>query len=163
MSYSGDSSIVYTPIATTSEKSGTRNAYSLYQVQEEWSESDFPLSNLTIGATLEGKIAGNTESKMVVFTDGDFPVGDPRGGQVNPDNVSLLVNAIDWLSDDTGLIELRTKGATSRPINELEDGKRTFLKYLNFLLPILLIVIYGIIRMQRKQILRLKRMEEGYV
>lgn len=163
MSFSGDSSVVYTPIASTSEKSGTRNAYSIYQVQEEWTETDFPLSELTVAATLEGKIEGNSNSKMVVFSDGDFPLGDPRGGQLNPDNVSLLVNAIDWLSDDTGLIELRTKGATSRPIKELEDGKRTFLKYLNFLLPILLIIIYGMIRMQRKQILRLKRMEEGYV
>ena len=100
---------------------------------------------------------------MVVIGDGDFPLGGGQSGQANPDNISLMANSIDWLSDDTGLIELRTKGATSRPVDELEDGKITFLKYLNFLLPLLLIIIYGIYRTQRKQILRIKRMEEGYV
>ncbi|NJM15845.1 MAG: hypothetical protein HC896_11195 [Bacteroidales bacterium] len=101
---------------------------------------------------------------MVVIADGDFAVGQQGGrGQINPDNVSLLSNAVDWLSDDTGLIELRTKGATARPIDDIEEGKRTFLKYLNFVLPILLIVIYGIVRFQINQTKRIKRMEVDYV
>jgi len=74
-----------------------------------------------------------------------------------------MVNAIDWLSDDTGLIELRTKGITQRPLDQVEDGKKALLKWLNFLLPIILIVVYGIIRMQYNRNLRIKRMEEGYV
>jgi ABC-type uncharacterized transport system involved in gliding motility auxiliary subunit len=82
---------------------------------------------------------------------------------VNPDNLNLLINSLDWLSDDTGLVELRTQGATARPIDDLEDKKRTFLKYLNFLLPVLLALAYGIFRFQRARIIRLKRMEEGYV
>ena len=126
-------------------------------------EFDFPMSNLVIAAALEGNIGGKENSKMVVIGDGDFPLGGMQRGQVNPDNVSLMVNSIDWLSDDTGLIELRTKGATSRPLDDIEDGKRAFLKYLNFLLPLILIIVYGIVRIQRKQTLRIKRMEEGYV
>ena len=129
----------------------------------QWSESDFPLSGLTVAAALEGNIVGNVYSRMVVVGDGDFPMGGGQGGKTNPDNISLMANSIDWLSDDTGLIELRTKGATSRPLDELEDGKITFLKYLNFLLPLLLIIFYGIYRIQRKQTLRIKRMEAGYV
>jgi len=73
-----------------------------------------------------------------------------------------MVNSIDWLSDDTGLIELRTKGVVSRPIDQLEEGTQNLLKYLNFLLPIILVLIYGFIRMQRKKITRIKRMEESY-
>jgi ABC-type uncharacterized transport system involved in gliding motility auxiliary subunit len=83
--------------------------------------------------------------------------------QRNPDNISLMVNSIDWLSDDTGLIDLRTKEVTSRPLVELEEGRRTFLKWLNFGLPILLVILYGIIRMQLNARKRTKRMEEGYV
>jgi len=82
---------------------------------------------------------------------------------VNPDNINFLVNAVDWLSDDTGLMELRTEGATARPIDELEDVQKIIIKYLNFLLPILLVIIYGIIRMQRNRRLRAKRKEVGYV
>ena len=101
----------------------------------------------------------------MLISDGDFAVGGEgnQSQQVQQDNVNLMVNAIDYLSDDTGLIELRTKGVTSRPLDQIEDSKKSLLKYVNFLLPILLIVIFGILRMQRNRNLRTKRMEEGYV
>ena len=79
------------------------------------------------------------------------------------DNVSLLANAIDWLSDDTGLIDLRTKGVTARPLDQVEEGRKNLIKYLNFLLPIFLIIVYGIFRMQRRRNLRMKRMEKGHI
>ena len=74
-----------------------------------------------------------------------------------------MVNSIDFLSDDTGLIDLRTKGVTSRPLDQLEDGRKAFLKWFNFLMPIVLILILGIIRSQQQRNLRMRRMEEGYV
>lgn len=162
VTYTGDSSVTFTPLAATSERSGTKSSYSLYEVDREWTENDFPLSDLTVAAALEGKIAGNANARMVVVGDGDFPIGGNQG-QVNPDNINLMVNSIDWLSDETGLNELRTKGATLRPIDELTEGKRKFLKYFNFSLPLLLVIIYGIFRMQRNQVKKVKRMEVGYV
>ena len=54
------------------------------------------------------------------------------------------MNGIDWLSDDTGLIELRTKGVSSRPIKQMEDHERSLIKWINFLLPILLVLMYGV-------------------
>lgn len=103
---------------------------------------------------------------MVVFGDGDFAVnGQGREyQQLQPDNVSFFVNAVDWLSDDTGLNELRTKGVSSRPITaELDDSKKTMYKYGNFLAPILLIIAYGFVRMQMRRKKRMKWMEERYV
>jgi hypothetical protein len=70
---------------------------------------------------------------------------------------------MDWLADDTGLIALRTKGVTDRPLDQLEDGQKAFLKYLNFLLPLILIVVYGIVRAQQRKFKRIKRMQPGYV
>ena len=98
---------------------------------------------------------------MVVIADGDFAVNQ-NNQQLNPDNINLLVNGIDWLSDDTGLIELRTKGVSSRPIRQMEDGTRTLIKWLNFLLPILLVLIYGVIRFQYRKNQRIARMEADY-
>ncbi|MCZ7612722.1 MAG: hypothetical protein M5T52_04040 [Ignavibacteriaceae bacterium] len=84
--------------------------------------------------------------------------------ELSEDNISLMSNAIDWLSDDTGLIELRTKGVTSRPLDpSLEDGTKTLLKYLNFLLPIVLIIVYGVIRFQIKRKKRNELMNTEYV
>jgi hypothetical protein len=74
-----------------------------------------------------------------------------------------MVNSIDYLSDDTGLIDLRTKGVTSRPIDQIEGSTKTFLKYLNFLLPIILIIAFGVVNAQRNRIRRMKRMYEDYV
>jgi len=58
---------------------------------------------------------------------------------------------------------LRTKGVTARMMDDLSDGTRTFLKYFNFLLPIVLILGYGFYRMNRNRKTRLKRMEGNYV
>ncbi len=162
----GDSTARFTPIAQTSVKSGITNPPVFFDINKQWSDADFPMSNLTAGGVLEGNLAGNAYSRIVVFGDGDFPIAGQ--GRPGGDNVSLMVNSIDWLSDDTGLIELRTKGVASRPIDQeyLSDeasGKRTFLKYLNFGLPILLVLIYGFIRLQQQKTRRLKRMQERYV
>ena len=160
----GDSSLTYIPLVFSSEKSGTQPAPQYFDYQKQWTDFDFPMQNLVIGAALEGNLGGRIPGKMVVIADGDFPVNSAGGQQqqIQKDNVNLMVNSIDWLSDDTGLIELRTKGVSSRPIRELEDGTRSFLKWLNFLLPILLVLIYGFVRYQVSQRKRLSRMEANY-
>jgi len=162
--YFGDSTKTFTPIATTSEKSGSYSAPLYFNIEKQWTENDFPLKHITVGAVLEGNFGSSDLNKMVIISDGDFIVNGPgrQARQLQPDNVNLLVNGIDWLIDDTGLIELRTKGVTARPIKELEDSKKALLKYLNFLLPIILVIIYGVFRMQQKRNLRIKRLEENY-
>ncbi len=161
--FTGDSTVTYSPILFSSELSATKPAMTFIDPGYEWSKNDFPLKKQTLGAVLEGPILGGASSKMVVIGDANFPVSENQQQQVNPDNINLLVNAVDWLSDDTGLMELRTRGATARPIDEMEDFTKTLLKYLNFLIPILLAVGYGIFRTQRNRIIRIKRKEAGYV
>jgi gliding-associated putative ABC transporter substrate-binding component GldG len=163
ITFAGDSSIKFIPIAYSSDKSGSLKAPLYFDVQKQWKLSDFPMSGLVVAGILEGKLSGSVNSRIVLVSDGDFAIGGPKGGnQLPPDNVSLLVNSIDWLSDDTGLIELRTKGVTSRPIKEMQDSTRALLKWINFLTPIILIIIYGIIRMQINRNKRIKRMEVNY-
>ncbi len=160
---SGDSSLVFTPILSTSERSAIKNIPLYLEVQKNWTSSDFPVGSQTIGAVLEGDFGKNgVNSKMIIFSDGDFPVSEGRG-QGNADNFNLLVNAIDWLSDDTGLIGLRTKGVSSRPIDDIEEAKAATLKWVNFLLPLILVICIGIFRNQRNRQLRNKRMNESYL
>ena len=162
--YVGDTSLRYTPLVFTSERANVLPAPLFMDVQKQWTEADLPLSNLPLAAALEGRLAGNAASKIVVIGDGDFPINGSgqQAQRVSPDNVNILSNAIDWLTDDTGLIELRTKGVTARPIDEMEESTRTVIKYTNFLVPIVLVVVYGLIRFQRNRIRRLKRMAENY-
>jgi gliding-associated putative ABC transporter substrate-binding component GldG len=165
ISYTGDTTLRFEPILKSSKKSGTKSTPLYFEVNKRWNENDFPLSGITVGAVLEGNIVGNNVSRIVLVSDGQFVTnGEGQNAQqVSQDNVSLLANAVDWLSDDTGLIDLRTKGVSSRPLDQIEDSRKNLLKWLNFLLPIFLILVYGIFRMQRRRNLRVKRMEKGYV
>jgi len=161
-----DSLLHIVPIAQTSGKSGVQRPPVQFDVSKQWGDSDFPLSSLPVAVAVDGKIDNGVYSKMVVFGCGDFAVnGSGQNAQkLSQDNVNLMTNAIDWLSDDTGLISLRTKGVTSRPINtDLEGGTKTLIKYLNFLLPILLIIGYGFFRFQVRKRKRNKLMNEDYV
>ncbi|MCD6354043.1 MAG: Gldg family protein [Prolixibacteraceae bacterium] len=164
VNFTGDSTIHYTPLIFSSEKSGTQTVPVYFNIQKKWTDSDLPMKNIVAAALFEGKIAGNSNAKLVVIGDGDFAINGQgkQTQQLSPDNVNLLVNSIDWLSDDTGLIELRTRGVTSRMLDQIEDGKKNFLKWLNMLLPILLIIGYGIIRSQRNRIVRERRRSDDY-
>lgn len=164
ITFSGDTAIKFKPMAYSSEKTGLISTPLYFDIQKRWTNSDFPYSKLVVAASFEGPIAGLSNSKMVIIGDGDFAISGEgqQARQINLDNVNLMVNSVDWLSDDTGLIELRTKGITNRPLDQIDDGKKVFLKYLNFLLPILLIVIYGFSRYRNNKIKEIKRMQENY-
>jgi len=162
--YIGDSTYLAQPIITTSQRANTFQAPVVIDVQRQWQDSDFPKSNLVLGMSLSGNQSTNSDTRMVVISDGDFIINGPRNSarQLQPDNINLFVNAVDWLSDDTGLIELRTRTVLSRPLAQLDENTRSAIKYLNFLLPILLVILYGIIRAQQRRLLRKKRMNQNF-
>jgi gliding motility-associatede transport system auxiliary component len=160
-----DTSLHSVNLAYTSDKTGLEKPPVYFDVMKNWTRADFPKSSLSVAVAVDGTIDG-AKTKMVVFGDGDFAVnGEGQNQQkLQDDNVSLMTNAIDWLSDDTGLITLRTKGVKSHPLDpDIEEGTKTFVKYLNFLLPILLIIIYGVIRYRIRKSKRNKWMSENYV
>ena len=161
-----DSSLKYIVFAKSSKTSGTETPPIYFEVMKRWTRNDFPLSYLPVGVAVDGKFKGNTYSKMVVFSDGDFVVNGSgqRTRKLEKDNINIVSNAVDWLSDDTGLIALRTKGITNRPIDAtLKQGTKTLIKYLNFLLPLFLIIGYGLVRYQIRKKKRNKWMSEKYV
>ena len=158
--FSAEAGGAFIPIVTTSEKAGTQQAPLYFDVQRKWTNADFPLSKIVLGGVLEG-MKNHPDARLVVFSDGDFFISDR--GNANADNVSLLLNTVEWLCDKSGLAELRTKGVVYRPIKDMEEGKRTFTKYLNFLLPLVLVTAVGIWRYQRNRNKRIRRMEEKYV
>lgn len=153
------------PIVFSSDKSGKEKVPVSFNITKQWSEEDFKYSSLIVGTAItENKTNGN--SKIVLFSDGDFLInGDGQHAQqLQQDNINLAANAIDWLTDDTGLIELRTKAVTSRPLNSnLDETTKTFIKYFNFILPLLLIIMYGIYRFRFNKKLRKRLQQEKYV
>ena len=156
-----DTSKRVTPLVYSSDLSGLRQPPVYIDIQKEWSESDFTNPGQIIAAAIEGIGQGG---KMVVVSNGSFIVNGSgqQMQQLNPDNISFASNAVDWLSDDTGLIALRTKGITSRPIESVEDATRELLKYGNVFAPVLIILIYGVIRRSARSRKRQKWLQGNY-
>lgn len=158
----GDSGKVkFTPLAFTSDLTGLEPAPIHFDINHTWTKIDYPYSNLIVAAAITGA-GGSPDSRIIFIANGDFIVNGTgkQAQKVEDDNINLFSNSIDWLSDNTGLIELRSKILTFNPLKDISDGMKLFLKYLNFSLPIILVILYGIIRMQVKKVIRTKRMEE---
>lgn len=165
ITYTGDTSKTYMPLVLTSEKSAYHKVPVEFDLNKEWQESDFSSGNLVVAALLSGNFGGSENSKLIIVGDGDFAVNGEgqQAHEINPDNANFFVNAIDWLSDDTGLIQLRTKAVFMRPLDQVSDTSRLIIKVVNFTLPILLIIAYGIWRMSSNRKIRQRRMEEGVI
>lgn len=165
LNFANKPGLTFTPLVMTSQKSGAETAPITFNVQRQLGEYGFNTANLVLGAAVEGNLGGGSNTKMVIYGDGDFCVNGQGQQQQNlaPDNVNLFSNAVDWLSDDSGLSELRTKVVTSRPIKrELSDSGRQFVKFGNFLLPLALILLYGFFRLQARRNKKLKWATERY-
>jgi ABC-type uncharacterized transport system involved in gliding motility auxiliary subunit len=166
-----DSTQTVTPLASTSDQSGASNLPLMIDIQKQWQPSDFPLGTQHVAMAVERQ-AG----KLVIVGSGSFMVNgepsipgmpgqpqQPEPQQLNPDNINFVANAIDWMSDDTGLSDLRTKGVTSRPLDPIEDSTKNLVKYANVAIPILLVLLYGFQRRQKNLRKRQRWLEGKYI
>ena len=113
-----------------------------------------PFGVLNAGET----IAKSKYTKMLVFSDGDvfkndviekdgstLPLGFERYTQQSFGNKTFLLNAVDFLTDDAGLIDLRSKEIQLRL---LDKGKiiaeKTKWQMINTLIPLIMLVVFGI-------------------
>lgn len=149
-------------LAQTSPNSGLLDPPVTFSIDKQWTEADFRSPAQTVAAVVTGP-AGNKQWKMVVISDGSFATNGvgQQAQQVQPDNISFMANAVDWLTDQTGLMDLRTKQVTARPLDNISESRKIFIKYLNFLLPLALAIGYGLYRNQRNHNIRMRRMQPG--
>jgi len=98
-------------------------------------------------------------TKMLVFSDGnlianqyrivdgapDFmPLGYDRYSQQTFGNKALLMNAVNYLCDDEGLMELRSRDFKIRLLDKVRiQEEKTFWQMVNVLVPLLLIALLG--------------------
>ncbi len=172
-----DSTANFTSLMRTSDKTGSISGpyYNIYPIRNPQMKM-FPLKSKTITAMVEGNMksyfAGNSEYnqkanflsqvedvQILLITDNEF-FNDYRAASI-PENTDFILNGIDYLSGDRELLEIRSRGVTARPLDQLSDGTRRFWKWLNILLPALLVVLLGLYRWKRNSDKR-KLLEEIY-
>ena len=102
--YTGDTNKVkYTELAFTSDKTGLLPTPLTFQVQHKWEPTEFPFSHLPVAAAISG-VGGVKDAKIVIVSCGTFAVNGTgqHPMQQEQDNIDLVANSVDWLSDDTG-------------------------------------------------------------
>ncbi|MBK6875520.1 MAG: hypothetical protein IPG99_03395 [Ignavibacteria bacterium] len=87
------------------------------------------------------------DNKIIVVGDGDFANEESRPPR---ENMVFLINMVEYLMDDVGLAEIRTKISPESPIEETSDGNKKFLKYFNLIFPPALVLIIGLIAWKRR-------------
>lgn len=97
-------------------------------------------------------------SKMIVIADGDiirngvsgrggiYPTGYDKFTNTTFANKKFLLNCIDYLIDDNGLIEIRAKEKILRLLDpEKTRIERNYWEWFNLLLPLLSVTLFGLI------------------
>lgn len=156
------STYMFTPLAMSSSISGVEQAPVFFNLHKNWNKRDFNHPSNTVAALLTNE---DTGSAIVTITDADFMIND-HGIYEHPlgnDNINFALNSIEWLADNSGLIELRNKFTTIPLLDPIERGKRNLIKYINFSLPILLILILAIVKLQKQRRKRNYRSRPGYI
>jgi gliding-associated putative ABC transporter substrate-binding component GldG len=104
-------------------------------------------------------------AKVLVVSDGDFVRSelDPKTGQpfrlgfdrlANTEfaNRELVLNAVDYMLDETGLISVRGKQITLRPLDKLKViEQRSRWQLLNLVAPLVLLGVFGAVRAWRRK------------
>ena len=97
------------------------------------------------------------ESAMIVLADGDlmrnpvsgrgrvYPTGYDRFSQITFANKKFLLNCIDYLVDDQGLIEIRAKERRMRLLDpQKAREEKSYWKWFNLCLPLFTILLLGV-------------------
>jgi gliding-associated putative ABC transporter substrate-binding component GldG len=164
--------LLFQPICWSSENSGIRTAPYQMSPMQEFTNADFsqpfqilagaiqgsfrtafpagpPADSGVDLTTLDPPLTESPDSRMVVAGDAEFG-GDQQISR-NPSNAAMFLNIVDWLTQEEGLITIRSREVVSRPLEEVSDGARRGVKYANIFGPPLLIILFGVYRWQRRR------------
>ncbi len=91
------------------------------------------------------------DGRIIAVGDSDFATDNFV--QNNSDNLVLFQNLVDSLSLDSDLINIRSKGITSRPIVDLGEPAKAAYRYGNIFGVTIIVILFGMLRyyLRRKQ------------
>jgi ABC-2 type transport system permease protein len=102
-------------------------------------------------------LAQSVPTKMIVISDGDifkndvgsdgspFPLGYDHYMRQDFGNKNLLLNIADYMTDDSGLIALRTKEVKIRLLNRARiRGEKLYWQVINTVVPLAMLLIFAI-------------------
>jgi ABC-2 type transport system permease protein len=103
-------------------------------------------------------VSKSKPSKMIFVSDGDiiknevaqngqpYPIGFDKYSQLTFDgNKEFILNAVNYLCDDEGLMTIRSRELKMRLLNsKISKENRLLIQIINVIMPIILIILFGI-------------------
>jgi len=152
----------------------TPKRIALQSIAEKTIESDYNDGNILFAVLLEGEFNSayknrvkpfetsllkekSRENRMIIIADGDvgknqvlkekpYDLSKDKWTNQQFGNKEFLLNAVDYLLDDSGLIQLRSKSLQIRMLDKQKAFKeRSYWQFLNVGLPLILLFVFGII------------------
>ena len=111
---------IFTPLAQSSSISGVQQAPVCFDLEKQWTQRDFNRPHNIVAALLTND---DNNSAIVTITDADFLINQ-SAIDGHTDNITFALNSIEWLADNSGLIQLRNKFTTFpvlEPVGTLPD------------------------------------------
>jgi len=133
-------------LAKSSPKSWVQSGQYDLNPQQNFVPNKTKTSNLAVDVKAKFKSAYGLDndnfSHILVVGDSDFISGGATG---MADNLVFFQNIVDSLSLDNDLIEIRSKGITSRPIKtDISDTEKMLIRYLNIFGMTVIVLIFGL-------------------
>jgi len=157
-----------------SKISGMPSIISLKSISQQVKKEEFNKKNIPLGVLLEGdfksayenrikpfKVINNKNkslgNKMIVIADGDIIANQVTRGTPEKlgidkwtgqqfGNKEFLLNAVNYLLDDSGLLDIRSKTINLKLLDrEKVYSELIFYQILNTLLPIFLLAVFGFV------------------
>jgi gliding-associated putative ABC transporter substrate-binding component GldG len=156
------------------QKIGTPTIIELQSIAEEPLETDYKSGNQLLAVLLEGNFnsayknrvkpfetslfkENATNNKMIIIADGDvgknqilkgkpFDLSRDKWTNEQFGNKDFLLNSVDYLLDDSGLLNLRNKSLQIRMLDKQKAYKeRTFWQFFNVVFPLILLFAFGVV------------------
>ena len=156
------------------KKIGTPNYIELKSIADEALETDYQSGNQLFAVLLEGDFnsayknrvkpfqtnlykENATNNKMILIADGDigknqilkeqpFDLNKDKWTHQQFGNKDFLLNAVDYLLDDSGIIQLRNKKLQIKLLDKQKAFKeRSFWQFLNVIAPLIILLVFGFV------------------
>ncbi len=167
-------SLDVTWLAQTSERCGTQVGTLNINLQYKIPLNQYNRAHLPVAAILMGKynsyfaergmpdsidtsgfMKTGMTSRILAAGNASFIMDD----FANQNNATFFANVVDWMAQEKGLIEIRSKNIASRQLKEVSDGSKGTIKFIAVLLPPILVILIGILfwRLKKARYARIQR------
>ncbi|MEA2103520.1 MAG: GldG family protein [Candidatus Cloacimonadota bacterium] len=94
-----------------------------------------------------GMIRDGSESRLLAIGNAQFISDD----YLSQSNALFFANSIDWMAQEKGLIQIRSKNIVAPKLDDISVGAKSTIKFIIRFLPTILIILFGIIMWQNKK------------